>query len=177
MRIPFNEILKNAGFDIAQEYDRLYTLFYEEDNAGKFNTSTCRSFTTTYDFFNNKENFRLIKFRGTTLDLQDFDKTHQLTYIITPHTDDLEYLISFCEYIINLFNSFPSVETDFRIRNIARVFRTQIYQIIESTNYTQIEKDGCIIFVPKDVTVMAVSEIIDQDVSYKVIFYNHPNPD
>lgn len=173
MRTLFNEVLKNAGFDISLEYKRLYKLFYEERNAGIYNTPQNHSFSSTYEFFNKKENFRQISFRGTALDLYDFDKAHKLSFRSTTSTDDIEYLISFCEYIINLFNSFPAFESDFRIRNIASVFIEQITQIVDNACYTSIEKDECIIIIPKDVTVMAVSEIVDKSVSYKVILYNH----
>lgn len=173
MRIPFNEVLKNAGFDLSLEYKRLHTLFYEERNAGVYNTPQNHSFSTTYDFFNKKENFRQLDFRGTALDLDDFDNAHKLSFRYTSSTDDIEYLISFCEYIINLFNGFPDFESDFRIRKISRVFIEQITQIVDNACYTSVEKDNCIIFIPKDVTVMTVSEIVDESISYKVILYNH----
>lgn len=173
MRIPFNEVLKNADFDIGLEYNRLYKLFYEEQNAGVYTTPNNHKFVSTYTFFNDASIFRSLKIRGTALSLQDFDETHKINYKSNPHTDDLDELVGFCEYIINIILSYPNLKTDNRITRTAGIFAEQIDRIIEAIGYQTKKKDNVMLFFPKDVVSMTVSEILPKSISYKVIFYNH----
>ena len=90
-----------------------------------------------------------------------------------PTQFDIDYLVSFCEYIYNFisvlhewffFGSFDKA-----------TYLSQIYRVVEAIGYITSHEDGFVIFVPKDNVAVAVSEmeIIPEEVSYKVISYNH----
>lgn len=173
MRKTFEEVLKSAKFDVSLEYKRLHKLFYEELNAGVYINCYHQKYTTTYDFFNRNEIFRTIKFRGTALDLDDFENSYPFSFKHKLDTDSIDDLISFCEFIINLFYGYPKLNSDERIKTIAQMFLEQINRIIEAAGYMSCKETELFCFVPKDIAAISVSEIIDSPNSYKVIFYNH----
>lgn len=168
-RIPFSQVLKNAKVDIHIEYERLYSLFYLQENQyGKGNTITLKDFCANC--------FLSIPFRGTCITLVDFDEFHGFHFEVAPRDFNIDYLVSFCEYSYNLvcysdkcINNISTIDlcyaTSFYIR--------QITDVIEKIGYMKNIQNGVTDFVPKDQAAISVAEIVDPNLSYRVIEYNH----
>lgn len=158
-RRNFAQILKENKVDISLEYERLYQMCYEKFNH-KF------SFYNVCDL-----HFHKIPFRKTCLSLSDFEECHGLFFDECPRNFDLDYFVTFSEYIYNLarYNLTFSIDTKYNGIDL----REQIDKIIELIGYMKAEEDGFEIFVPKSQPAMAVAEMLPANVSYKVIEYNH----
>ena len=155
-RIPFSQVLKNAHVDIRKEYDRLYNMFYCGD-------------VTLKQFCEN--HFMEIPVRGRCTSLNDFDHTYNFNFQEYEGEIDYDYLISFCEYSYNLLNHFEQKKSfvDLTVKNYLR----QVEKVIEAIGYMANKKGNVTDFVPKDQAAISVAEIIDPNLSYKVIEYNH----
>lgn len=95
-RIPFSQVLKNATIDIRREYDRLYSMFYlHRILVGNGMESTTLHDTCAINFTN-------IPFRGTCINLDDFDDFYDYHFERKPSSFSIDYLVSFCEYSYNL---------------------------------------------------------------------------
>lgn len=162
MRRNFAQVLKAGTVDPKKEYSKLYQLFYEKDDRDGKSLADLISM-----------NFDSFYFRGTCLDLAEFDKKHGFHFVKQPQNFDVDYLVSFCEYIYNFVLRF---EDQFFFMEINKNFYLQqINKVIEAIGYMQSSEDGFAIFVPKDNTAIAVSQLerIPENISYKVIAYNH----
>lgn len=162
MRRNFAQVLKAGKIDLKKEYSKLYALFYGKDDRDDKSLADLISM-----------NFESIYFRGTCLDLDEFDEKYKLCFVEQPQDFDIDYLVSFCEYIYNFvlcFNDryfFAQINKHFCLQQISKV--------IEAIGYMKSCEDGFTIFVPRDNAAIAVSESehIPENVSYKVIVYNH----
>ena len=162
MRRNFAQVLKAGKIDLKKEYSKLYALFYGKDNRDNKSLADLISM-----------NFESIYFRGTCLDLDEFDENYGFHFIEQPQDFDTDYLVSFCEYIYNFALCF---EDRYFFASISKYFYLQqINKVIEAIGYMESYEDGFTIFVPKDNAAIAVSESehIPENVSYKVIAYNH----
>ena len=160
-RIPFSQVLKNASIDIRKEYDRLYEMFYTQRHIKGH---------TIYDCCGNC--FMDFPFRGTCISLEDFEECHDIAFYDYPDDFDIYYLVSFCEYSYNLVKHTIGYYQAY-VDTFADYIR-QVLKVIEIINYMPNESEGGIIdFVPKDGAVISVAEIVNKEISYKVIDYNH----
>jgi len=167
-RIPFSEVLKNASVDLSSEYGRLYELFYinVEDSSALGNTISEHCASRFKDF----------PYRGTCISLDDFEKCHNLNFVGSPHEFDIDYLVSFCEYSYNIVVYCSGSDSDLKYYGMHKqisFFLQQIERVIEKIGYMPNSKNGITDFVPKDPTAISVSEIVEPEVSYSVIEYNH----
>ena len=64
VRRYFSQVLREAGFDIKKEYDKLFTIFNTEDSDGSILRDLCERF------------FLTLPFRGTCISFDEFNKTH-----------------------------------------------------------------------------------------------------
>ncbi len=165
MRKNFAEILKSAKIDIKKEYEKLYEMLYDQDLDNGYGPKT-----SLYDEYN--ENFIHMWFRGTSLSLEDFDDEYGFDFDKYPPNFDIEYLIRFCEYFYNLSTAYMGVPNLLDRYNVTLITQ-QIYRVIEKIGYMPAEQDGFTIFVEKSIPAIAVSEIVPNELSYKVISYNH----
>lgn len=162
MRRNFAQVLKAGKVDLKKEYSKLYVLFYGKDD---------RDGKSLADLIS--VNFGSIYFRGTCLDLDEFDEKYKFCFVEQPQDFDIDYLVSFCEYIYNFVLCF---EDRYFFAQINKHFYLQhINKVIEAIGYMESREDEFTIFVPKDNAAIAVSEseYIPENVSYKVIAYNH----
>lgn len=160
MRRSFAEVLKNGKIDIKKEYSKLYALFYGEDDRDNRSIADLIS-----------SNFECIYFRGTCLSLEDFDEQYGFNFVEQPQNFNIDYLVSFCEYVYNLVAVF---QDRFFFDEGSRMFYLHhIHRVIEAIGYMQSEENGFIIFVEKNQAAISVSEITPKEISYKVISYNH----
>lgn len=165
MRKNFVDILKSAKIDIRKEYIRLYTLFF-----GEFTDKSTGKQTSIYEKY--CECFPQMWFRKTTLSLEEFNKEFGFNFAKQPKNFSIDYLVNFCEYIYNLTAGYVSVY-GFMAEINYQLLYLQIDRIIEAIGYMSTTQDGFTIFTEKSVSAIAVSEIIPNDLSYKVISYNH----
>lgn len=161
MRRNFAQALKTGGIDIAEEYGKLYDLFYGQDKDGR-SLSECIS-----------NNFLDFHFRGTCLTLEEFDRKHGFNFEESPRYFNIDYFVSFCEYVWNFVTILPG---NYFFRYYDKLFFWEhIEKLVDLIGYQSVQEDGFKIFVPKDNVAIAVSEspLIPDDVSYKVIAYHH----
>lgn len=166
MRRNFAQVLKSGKIDLKNEYSKLYGLFYDKDGRDSKSLADLISL-----------NFEEFYFRGTCLDLEEFDKQFGFHFVKQPQDFNIEYLVSFCEYVYNFILHF---QDRFFFGGINKHFYMQhINRVIEAIGYMQSSEDGLVIFVPKDSVAIAVSELerIPENISYKIIAYNHHSMD
>lgn len=168
-RITFSQILQKAGTDIRREYDRLYSLF----------------FLQPIPFYGRKDitlrgilanSFLKYPFRGTCISLSDFDNYHGFHFEKEPNVFSIDYLVSFCEYSYNLVDYDTRINYQTRameLNQATRFYLHQVKMVIEVIGYKENKQDGITDFVPKDQAAISVAEIIDPNLSYRVIEYNH----
>ncbi|NDO51698.1 hypothetical protein FMM75_20750 [Lachnospiraceae bacterium MD335] len=168
-RRNFSQILEEAQIDIRREYDRLYSSFYLQKTFDQYGNNWSLSEHCQMNFLN-------IPFRGTCLTLDDFDDVHNTHFEKVPSQFDLNYLVLFCEYTYNflIYLNPINIFGNFLVNNPHQIYLQQIYKVIEEIGYMySANKKGITIFVPKSQEAISVSEIIDPELSYKVIEYNH----
>ena len=169
-RIPFSQVLKNTKIDIRREYARLYNMFFlHKIRESKNKCITLREFCAYY-FIN-------LPFRGTCISMIDFDDFYGYHFEENPIDFNLDYLVSFCEYSYNLtFHSekyaYYGVYTQ-EVLPQMQCYISQLKEVIEAIGYMSNIQDGITDFVPKDQAAISVAEIVDPNLSYKVIEYNH----
>lgn len=169
MRRNFAQVLREGKIDLKQEYDKLFNMLYSK--------SFAQQTKSLYDIFN--ESFAHFYFRGTCLSLNEFDKRNDFHFVKNPNNFNIDYLVSFCEYLQNLTIGLESSTTldwfgDKRQVNVPFILE-QIRIVIESIGYMASSEDNVTIFVERSPAAIAVSESnqIPTNLSYKVIQYNH----
>ena len=168
------QILKEAKIDIRREYDRLYSLFYLNRQCQVNNELISLRDYCAYSFFS-------MPFRGTCLSLDDFDDYYGFHFEKVPTNFDLNYLLLFCEYSYNLaICAYPANQSflnSFYAYNQQPQFYVQqvltVVDLIGCMVTKQDEYDQMFIIVEKNPAAIAVAEISDPSVSYKVVEYNH----
>ena len=173
-RRNFTQILKEAKVDIRREYDRLYSLFFL-NKAFQLNNSmlSLRDYCACF--------FYSLPFRGTCLNLDDFDDFYGFNFEKVPTDFDLNYLLSFCEYSYNLAIYMNpanySILASFTTYNQQPQFYVQqVMKVVDAIGYMitkQDDSDDMSIVVAKSPAAMAVAEISDPKMAYKVLEYNH----
>ncbi len=163
MQRSFLQMLKSGKIDIANEYDKLYAIFYGIDK---------RDGKSIADLLS--DNFSDVPFRGTCLSLKEFDQTYGFDFFDHRHINDIDYLVRFAEYIYN-FVSVMHERFFFSTHYNQSTILSHIVVVIEQIGYAQAYEDGFTLFVPKDNVATAVSEsaLIPENVSYRIISFNH----
>lgn len=165
----FSQVLKDASIDISREYLRLYQLFYKKNLSAP-----------GYRFFSLRDacanSFSKMSFRGTCISLDDFDSFYSYHFKEKPDDFDLNYLLTFCEYSYNLVLQCDDFNLIIHIANFEQFridFIQQIRLVVNSIGYMEFNNNGITDFVPKDQAAISVSEIVDKNLSYRIIEYNH----
>lgn len=161
MRRVFADVIKSGGIDIEKEYERLYESFYK-DRIGIRNK--CAGY------------FMCMPFRRTCISLKDFDECFDYHFELNATDFDIDYLINFCEYSYNLVVHIPESFSDPNYVGIngKESYLQQILKVVELINHQIVfDDDGIAIIVPKNSVANLVSEIVPENISYKIIEYNH----
>lgn len=171
-RKPFSQVLKEASIDLRREYDRLYFLFFLQriqDSSG--NSLTLREYCAS--------TFLQLPFRGTCVTLDDFDDYYEYHFEKAPSAFSIDTLVTLCEYSYNLAVYNQGINPTILSYGLAplsqavQFYVNQVNIVIENMGYMP-NVQGCITdFVPKDQAAIAVAEVVDSNLSYKVIEYNH----
>lgn len=168
-RRNFAQILEEAEIIIEREYERLYCSFYRQRIFDGFGSNL-----SLYEYC--QMNFLNIPFRGTCLTLDDFEDFYNIHFDRNPSDFDLDYLIRFCEYTYNMLIYLNPMNPMGNLSFNApyQIYLQQIYKVVEKTGYMYSQnKQGITIFIPKSPEAMSVAEIVEPEISYKVIEYNH----
>lgn len=162
MRRNFAQVLKESKIDLKNEYLKFYNFFYTKSN--KTNNSIANIVAEKFVYFH---------FRGTCLTLKEFNETNEFKFEKYPQDFNEDYLINFMEYIYNFVVCLDNGFFGFDMRK--DIFIQQILRVIDKMGYMSIVEAGVTIFVPQDNCAIAVatSELIPENLSYKVLEYNH----
>lgn len=162
MRRNFAQVLKEGKIDLKNEYSKFYKIFYGKDSRDDKSIADMVS-----------ENFIYYHFRGTCLDLKEFDEIYGFNFVKEPRDFNEDYLISFMEYI---YNFIVGLDNRFLFYDRGKDFYVQqIIRVVDRIGYVSVAEQGLAIFVPRDDNAIAVaeSELIPDNLSYKVLEYNH----
>lgn len=175
MRRNFAEILKSAKIDYVNEYKKLYKMLFVEDSE----ITVFGEKRAPYDIFD--ESFPEYRFAGTCLSLREFDKVKEIYFPDSDENITFDDLLSLMEYLYNLLDGYPTedewgsksyipLDINFGIRHLCRLAEAIGYEFIY-----QYSSSGSNILVEKDavVTAVAESDLIPEEISYRLITYNH----
>lgn len=167
MRRNIYDILKNGKIDVKKEYLRIYELFYYRPFAvGIMVAPLIEHITEGFT----KLDKRLI---GRCLSIDDFNETYGYKFVECPQDFNIDYLISFSEYVVNFVYAFLRYGTwksqEFELIDVIEHVRG----CMEDIGYQFVEKDKIIIFVEKNPMSESVAEIVKDELSYSVLEYNH----
>ena len=169
MRRTFAQVLKENKISIRKEYEKLYNSFYItedcEDRRKSIQELISMYFSESY----------YMNIRKTCFSLEEFNKEYNFDFTKMPadfdEQNDMDYFISFFEYVYNLI--FPIFKIITEYYNINYII--YIYDVMKNIGYEKNYVDNSFIFVPKDMVAFNVSEseVLPDSLSYKVIEYNH----
>lgn len=170
MRKNFAQILKNGKVDYKSEYKKLYELLFEK-NLQDENGELCSVHMVFGEFFTS------FHFRGTCLSLQEFDEENGFNFP-DPSRDNpkIEDLVLLMEYFYNMLMGYMGSQNMFLYSGITTQFLMQhILSVCDAIGYKQVTEDGFAVFVEKNAVATAVAEsgLIPDDLSYKLITYDH----
>lgn len=152
MRKDFADILSGNDFDIGREYSNLYRLAYGEGDIE-------RGFMQFVD-----DRFQNVPFRGTSLTLYDFNERYAFHFDGRDWSDELDDLLSFCEYLYNFADVFPECSWD-----ITR----QVELVAEAASHQIVKRGGYYVLAPIDSAAILASEIAPVSLSTDILAYQH----
>lgn len=187
------EILSEGKIDILGEYSRIYQQFYQDKFLYEHGTSY-----TVKELVDKKYRNLDKRLIGRTLSINDFDFSYKY-HFCTPEQqrevinsyenkgnefvimDDLisllEYVYNFTHYLIQTVKTdYPMLYANIRYRTEFRQLNNVIENIVSCANDLGLEgiaKDGLLIFVAKTPEALAVAEFTNENLSYKLLEYNH----
>lgn len=169
MRRNFAQILESGKVDYKKEYKKLYELLFSgyTDMNGDYHstyTTLSKSFTSFY-------------FHGTYLSLKEFDEENGFNFPDpSQDTPKIEDLILLMEYFYNMLVGYMGSQNMLFYGGIDTQFLMQhILKVCDAIGYKQESEGSFTVFVEKNAVVTAVAEsnLIPEDLSYKLITYNH----
>ena len=169
MRRNFAQILESGKVDYKKEYKKLYDLLFSGD------TDMNGDYHSTYTALSNS--FTTFYFHGTYLSLQEFDEENGINFP-DPSQDNpkIEDLILLMEYFYNMLVGYMGSQNMSFYGSINTQFLMQhILKVCDAIGYKQESEGSFTVFVEKNAVVTAVAEstLIPDDLSYKLITYDH----
>ena len=165
MRTNLYELLSQQQFDATKEYERLWTLFFEEK------AIYSHYVRYTLQEFIDEKYFRQLPFRGSFSSIDDLMDALGLSLRTRVSIDPL---LLFCELLIALL---PDVDTKMvpAFGAQKRTILGNIYHILERTNHeTCHDREGREIIVEKNKQVTLAAELVtDPTIAFDLIEYNH----
>ena len=162
MRRNFAQVLEEGRIDLRNEYSKFYRIFYGN---GSKNDIPLKEIVS--------ECFLSLHFRGFCLSLDEFNIMHGFLFEKQPKNFNEDYLINFMEYIYNMIIYIRPQDVFFD--RSKRFCLEQIRKVLDSIGYVTANEKEFTIFVPRDNCAIAVaeSELVPDNLSYKVLEYNH----
>lgn len=165
-RRNFYDIIKNSGINLQAEYTRIYKLFYE----GMPHYPPVAPFVDRFFVF--LPDYLV----GRAVSYSDYINTYNFNFSGEPEQLDVDYLISFCEYVQNLCDGIKNCKIQ-RKDNIISDTITRltklIYSCMEDMGQMPVTQDNLLIFVPKNSAAVAVMEIVNEDLALTILEYHH----
>lgn len=165
-RRNFYEILNGSPLNLKAEYNRIYALFYK-------GTAYDGAVVDIVD-----EVFEALPpyLRGRAITLSDFDETYGFSFSDHTLLFEPDDLILLCEYIWNLCNgvikhAYQMInESDYQsIDHLLKI----VDGCIKDMQHIPVNQNNIIIFVPKDANVVAVTEIVKEEMAVSILEYHH----
>ncbi len=155
VRETFADIINRSGIDIPREYGRLYYLFFGGNESLRYVANM---------FFDE------CSFRDTYLSLRDFEEEKGFLFPASITNDQLDILLLFCEYTVNITaHIMPEV---FRTR--IDDYHGRVLLVMKKLCYNEIQNEaGIIIYVPDSIPAQEVAAIVNPRLSYRTLQYNH----
>lgn len=168
MRRNIYDILNDNNIDLSGEYSRIFNLFYVKPITSFIGDVTVYELVSEHFCLLNK------KLVGRCLSVEDFDNTYGFRFEEYPSGFDIDYLISFAEYVLNFVIAIVNMGTP-AVVNIGELFKIKqhIDSCIDEIGYKCIEKESIYIIVEKNAAALAVAESVKKDLAYPVLEYNH----
>lgn len=169
MRRDFVDVLKTSSIDFEDEYVKLSYLFNTKDISMDY--GRVLSLRDIVDL-----NFTLVPFRGTCLNLDEFNEKYNFHFDYPPEDLCIDFLISYCEYLLNLLEGIRPLYEKKYLRSKVDYFcllQEQIFRLTQLVGFKHLVKDKLIVFVPFSSASFSAAEILPDDLALKTIFYNH----
>lgn len=172
MRKNIYDIINNSEIDIEQEYNQLYEQFYKLKKMDIKNNQYY--YLSVYEVV--AENFLSFSYsvRKRSGSITAYNNHYNFDFKDTLRFIDLDKLISFCEYILTFC---IQIRENIVCNSETEEFLSLIIQnsvnCMDLCGYKGIEKDKLYCFVEKNKEALAVAEIVDDNLSYTVLEYNH----
>ena len=166
VRRNFAEIMKEDNFDVSLEYQRLHHLFYEREDILLHNTMEQAIDSIIMD----------IPIRKGALSLSGFEREHRLNFKSCTVCNDLDYLITFCEYCMNFCQHYEKYYDNVQALCIYRKANPVIEQvrvIADKIHYKEILVDGHYIYVEENPAAVSVAETLEGEIALETLRYNH----
>ena len=158
-RKTFSQVLQDNQFNLRDEFERLYRLFYKTPNI-------------TYSLYSKCENnFSRFPYRDTCISLDDFNRTFNFDFDCDgiSRIINIAFLISFCEYSFNLVEKILLNHGD-----CGPDYILQVKKVAEKAGYIGIVNNGITDFVPKKPEALVAAESVeDSNISFDILEYNH----
>lgn len=173
MRKNLHDILRTAKIDLQREYARLFQQFYKEPLEIVFD----KQFLTLKRFDSIAQLIEVCftsldkKLTGRCISLKDFNNTHDFNFLRDPANVDIDFLVLFAEYILTFCRGLITIKVVSE-KEVQRLMENVI-SFMDDIGYTSIEKDNIIIFVEKAPAAIAAAEIVEPELSYPILEYNH----
>lgn len=165
-RRNFYEIINGSPLNLKAEYNRIYTLFYK-------GTAYDDAIESIID-----EVFEALPayLRGRTISLSDFDDTYGFSFSEFLFSFSADDLITLCEYVWNLgkgvLRHAHHLISEQNYQSIEHVLKL-ISDCIEDMQHMAVSQNGITIFVPKNADVVAVAEIVKENLVTSILEYHH----
>ena len=170
VRRNFADRIAETGVDIQKEFDRIFTLFYNEDFRSEY------SIIDRIQYCIDRK-FRELPSSNRALSLEDFDNYYGYNFhdIFNPTLDDL---LDICEYCFNFTYEYRELSYNNYTGNydcpkqISHIVN-HILNVIEAIGYLPIEYNKQTIFVEKSPAAVSASEILEGEIALETLRYNH----
>ena len=167
MRKNILEIISSTEINLKREYSRIFDLFYRIPFNNGFNEATLADHVSGNFCRLNK------KLTRRCLSLEDFDESFGYRFVEQPQELTIDYLVSFSEYVTNLVYALMNLgDFGFDHNGLFTVIE-HIRSCMEDVGYQLVGNDFIIIYVEKNPSAISVAEIVNDDLSYSVLEYNH----
>lgn len=162
------EVITNSRVDIKQEYKRMYEQFFElqEITKNQHNYTLHELATDFFILFS-------IDFRKGNASLHDYNEYYGFDFRNNLENPDSERLISFCEYIANIYYQAKKY-----IKDISSLYNLNLIYInttncMDKCGFRLISKDEKSFFVENKKEAIDVTKIVNDNLNFTIFEYNH----
>lgn len=168
MRKNIYDVLHSGEISLKTEYDRLYSLLHQE------NLCVEEVYMSIYQLAEHACKYFDLEFTNRAISLKEIEKAFGYTFPASPRIITIELLISYCEFISNLCCQLVKAYNDEDIdKEYLTIVSRNVDAVMDDVGYTRAEHKGVYIYIEKNPASLAVAEIVDTELSYIVLEYNH----